>query len=383
MRHPHLTSLVLAAAVLAGFGCAPQSTVVVTATPAPESTPGAAAASDSGGPTLSRPTRNVGGWSIDAREHVDLWLHGYAMLMDDPSLVPYFAPGYRAAMTRLRTGIGSALEANRDRLAQRLTENPNLVSAQFLALYFASWDDLKRGTERFLRDQGDVRAARSDDELRMYATLGTYFPTAADRDWLQLLVRSLDDERSKFYRAHWIQQGQLRASVRGRVEALWSGTYATAFQRFMRGAMQREGYVLLSLPLGGEGRTLSVGRRDNFVAVPFPAAGDDPHEALFVLAHEVVGSTANSAVRDNASAAEQRSGEAAQWSTLAAVRGGAMLLARIAPELVDGYVRYYLRLARVSDVQGDPQGRFAATFPLPDRIRDALQSEIDAVLGGI
>ena len=381
MHRLSLSSLAIVAALVAATGCGPKSsTVIVEATPAPV---GEAAANDAADRGEARPARSTGGWSVDAREHVDLWLHGYAMLMDDPFLVPYFAPGYRAAMTRLRTGVGSALDANRDRLAQRLTDHPNLGSAQFLALYFASWDDLKRGTERFLRDQGDVRAARSDAELRMYATLGTYFPTAADRDWLQLLVRALDDERGKFYRAYWMQQGQLRASVRGRVEALWAGAPGAALQRFMRAAMQREGYVLLSLPLGGEGRTLAVGRSDNFVAVPFPAAGEDPREALFVLAHEVVGSTANAAVRDNASAADQRSGDAAKWSTLAAVRGGAMLLSRVAPDLVDGYVRYYLRLARVADVDGDPQGRFAATFPLPDRIRDALQSEIDAVLGGI
>ena len=40
---------------------------------------------------------------------------------------------------------------------------------------------------------------------------------------------------------------------------------------------------------------------------------DNAAEAFYVAAHEVVGSTANSAVRDNASAAEERSGDAAKW----------------------------------------------------------------------
>ncbi|MEO7964576.1 MAG: hypothetical protein ABIT38_11800, partial [Gemmatimonadaceae bacterium] len=310
-------------------------------------------------------------------------MHGFGMLLDDPSLVPSFAPGYRATMTKLRTGASTSFDANRDRLLKRMGENPNIASAQFLAFYFASWDDLKRGTDRFLRDRGDVREARNEDELRMYATLRTYFPTSEDRDWLQLFVSSLDDERGKFYRAYWLQQGQQRAAVRGRVEQLWNGTYQAAFGRFMRSSMQKDGYVLLSFPLGGEGRTIAVGRRDNFVAVPFPNSIEAANEAFYVAAHEVVGATANSAVRDNASAAEQRSGDAGKWQTLAAVRGGAMMLARIAPDLLDGYMRYYLKLARVPDVQGDPAARFAATFPLPDRIRDALQVEIDAVLGGI
>lgn len=310
-------------------------------------------------------------------------MHGYAMLLDDPSLVPSFAPGYRAMMAKVRGGTTTALDANRDRLIKRLGENPNLVSAQFLVFYFATWDDLKRGTDRFLRDRGDVRAARSNDELRMYTTLRTYFPTQEDRDWLQLFVSSLDDERGKFYRAYWLQQSSQQAGVRGRIEQLWRGTYQAAFGRFMRGTMQRDGYVVLSLPLGGEGRTIAVGQRDNFVAVPFPASTDEALDAFYVAAHEVVGSTANSAVRDNASAAEERSGDSAKWQTLGAVRGGAMMLERVAPDLVDGYMRYYLRLARVTNVAGDVAARFTATFPLPDRIRDALKVEIDGVLGGI
>jgi hypothetical protein len=137
------------------------------------------------------------------------------------------------------------------------------------------------------------------------------------------------------------------------------------------------------LPLGGEGRTIAVGGRDNFVAVPFPAAGADPREALWVAAHEVVGSTATTSVRDNTSAADERAGDTAKWTTLAAVRGGAILLSRVAPELEEGYMRYYLRLARAADPGADLRGRFNATFPLPDRIVEALVRDIDGVLGGI
>jgi hypothetical protein len=319
---------------------------------------------------------------VETREHVDLWLHGFALLQDDASLVPYFRPGYRTELLKLR-GAGGSLEANRAALQRGLSENPNLTSSQFLALYFASWDDLRRGADRFIRDEGDMRGAGSELEVRMYATLRTYFPTANDRAWLRLFVNSLDDERQRFFRSWWVQQQQLRASVRARVDGMWTGTYRGAFARFMNNAMQRDGAILLALPLGGEGRTLAVGGRDNFVSVNFPAPGDDPREAMYVVAHEVVGSVSNAAVRDNASAADQRSGEAGKWSTLAAVRGGAMLLERVAPDLRDGYLQYYLKLARVTPDAGDLQRKFEATFPLPDAIRDAVRRQIDAVLGGI
>ncbi len=333
-------------------------------------------------PTGVAARRGDGGWRLDTREHVDLWLHGFALLQDDASLVPYFRPGYRAAIQGVRSGVSGQLDANRDQLQRHFGTNANLTAAQFLALYFADWDDMRRGIERFVSDDGDVRRARTQEELRMYATIRTYFPTAADRDWLRLFVRSLDDERTRFYRSYWMQQQQRRASVRASIETLWAGTYRSAMSGFLRNSAQRDGTILLSLVLGGEGRSLAVGQRDNFVTVTFPGEGGDPREALYVVAHEVVGGVATAAVRDNASAAEDRSGDAGRWGTLAAVRGGAMLLERVAPDLLAGYRRYYLSLARAQP-GADEAATFAATFPLPPQIVTALQRQIDVVLGGI
>jgi hypothetical protein len=371
-----LATLVLL--VLAAAGCARRSsTVVVAATPGPATDPASSASSNRGS------TARDAGWNLDAREHVDLWLHGFALLQDDASLVPYFRPGYRATLSSVRPATGGTLEANRAQLQQRLASTPSLVSAQFLALYFASWDDLRRGVERFLRDQGEVRAARTQDELRMYATIRTYFPTADDREWLRLFVLGLDDERARFFRGWWLQEQQRRADVRATVEQLWTQQYRGAFVRFMRNSMQREGLILLSVVLGGEGRTLAVGGRDNFVTVTFPSSTAEAAQAMSVVAHEAVGTVANAAVRDQSSAAEQRSGDADRWQTLAAVRGGALLLQRVAPDLVAGYQRYYLSLARVAVPAGDPTAAFVATFPLPDRIVTALDRQIEMVLGGI
>lgn len=371
-------TVILALLTWGATGCGSRpSTVVVTATPATGTEPAPSASSN-----RSTPSRD-GSWRLDAREHVDLWLHGFALLQDDASLVPYFRPGYRASMASVRPDTRGTFEAGREQLQQRLAATPSLISAQFLALYFASWDDLRRGVERFLRDAGEVRAARTQEELRMYATIRTYFPTADDRDWLRRFVQGLDDERTRFYRGWWLQEQQRRAEVRAEVERLWSQQYRGGFTRFMRNSMQRDGAILLSLVLGGEGRTLAVGGRDNFVTVTFPASPADAPQAMYVLAHEVVGTVANAAVRDNASAADERSGDTARWQALAAVRGGAMLLQRVAPDLLPGYQRYYLSLARSAVPAGDPATAFVTTFPLPDRIVTALDRQIEMVLGGI
>lgn len=370
-----MPAALIAALVLAG--CGSSRPIVVATTPGPPVTATQGATRPEGASAAAA------GWRFDVREHVDLWLHGFALLQDDASLVPYFRPGYRDAMRAVRPATNGQLDVNRAMLSRRLGENPNLTSSQFLPLYFANWDDMRRGVERFLRDNGDVRGARSQEELRMYATIRTYFPTSEDRDWLRLFVQGLDDERSRFYRAYWIQQQQRRASQRSAVTALWANSYGTAIGRFMRNNAQRDGTILLSLPLGGEGRTLSVGQRDNFMTVNFPGEGDEAREAIYAIAHEVVGSVATAAVRDNASTAEARSGESDRWATLATVRGGALLLARVAPDLVTGYQRYYLSLARVRVGADDAASRFEATYPLPSKILDALQRQIDIVLGGI
>jgi hypothetical protein len=326
------------------------------------------------------------GWAVESREHVDLWLHGFAMLTGagDSSLVPYFRPGYYNDLSQARRALNasSQLDANAMVLSRRLSENAGLVSAQFLSLYFANWSDLRAGCEHFLRDQGDVRAAPTNEAMRMYATLATYFPTSADRDWLRLFLASLDDERTRFFRGYWAREQASRAAVRAQFVSIWNGRYSSSLGRFMRGANQRRGTVLLSFALGGEGRTLALGQRDNFVAVTFPADVGQSTEVLYTIAHEVVGGVSNAVVRDNASAADQRSGDAGRWTTLAPVRGGLLLLERVAPELSDGYRRYYLRLARQTP-SGDVARQFATVFPLPPAILAALERQVQLVLDGI
>ena len=54
-------------------------------------------------------------WPIKTREHVDLWLHGFAMLQEDTTFVPFFRRGYSTNMTVLknRANVVTQLDANR------------------------------------------------------------------------------------------------------------------------------------------------------------------------------------------------------------------------------------------------------------------------------
>jgi hypothetical protein len=342
-----------------------------------------------GGTVTSGPTEQSVGrpdviWPIKVREHVDLWLHGYAMLQEDTTFVPFFRRGYGTDMTVLknRANVVTQLDANRDKLRARFAINPRLINAQFVPLNFASWNDLTSAVDLFIRSNGDPRAASSQQQANAIAFLAAYFQTGADRDWLRLFVQSLTDESNKFYHSYWQQQQRERANVLELADTLWQRTYRPRMQRFFNNTQQAQGEILLSLPLDGEGRTQTNGTRSNTITVTFPDRPNDAVEAIYVIAHEAVGQLATTAVTDNITPEQGRAGLGERYQSSAAVRGGALLIQRSAPEILDGYMRYYLRAVN-RPVGSNVQATFTSTFSIPDTIRDAIARQLDVVLGGI
>ena len=249
-------------------------------------------------------------WPIKTREHVDLWLHGFALLQNDPTQIPFFRRGYRdsVAMSKNRVNLLTQIDANRERLSARFTAFPNLVSAQFVALYFGSWEDVRSAAELFLRSNGDPRAANNQQAAQIIQMFAGYFPTAPDRDWLRLFVQSLEDERAKFFHSFWLEEQRVRAPALATLDTLWQENYRPKMQRYLNNTQQATGDFLLSLPLDGEGRTITVGTSLNIVTVAFPARPADAREAIYVFAHEVVAAVTGPAINDETSPAEKREG---------------------------------------------------------------------------
>ena len=323
-------------------------------------------------------------WPIKTREHVDLWLHGFALLQEDTTFVPFFRRGYSTDMIVLknRANVVTQLDANRDKLRSRLAINPQLINAQFVPLSFPTWTEMSQVVDLFLRAGGDPRAASSQEQANAIAFLAAYFQTAADRDWLRLFMQSLNDESNRFYHSYWVQQQRERSNVLDLVDTLWQRTYRPRIQKFLNNTQLAQGEILLSLPLDGEGRSLTSGKQSNILTVTFPARSNDAVEAIYVIAHEAVSGIASTAVTDNITPEQRRSGLGERYQSSAAVRGGALLLQRTSPEILDGYMRYYLRSVNRS-AGTSVQTTFIATFTLPDTIRDALTRQLDVVLGGI
>jgi hypothetical protein len=382
---PRLRRAALGVALLAATlgGCA--GGPPVTETPPPSSGRATPASSEPVAATpLPANTPLDVRWPLKTREHVDLWLHGYALLQNDTSLVPFFRRGYRDEMLRRRTEarVTTMLDANMDTLRVQLAARPALINGQFVPLYFADWDALQAAIRAFNEANGDPRRAGNPLLAQQVAFLAQSFPSAADRDWLRLFALSLEDERARYYDAYWKGEEQQRLPIFTAVDSLWQRVYRPKLQGFLNNSRQPNGDLMLALPLGGEGRTVSGGATESVVTVTYPASREAAAEAVYVAVHEFVGATAAQVLADHTSPADKRAGLDQQLQSAAAVRAGLMLLQRAAPELAAGYASYYVRVTG-REPGSDPLATLATTFPLPDAVRDGLAQQIANILGGI
>ena len=97
-------------------------------------------------------------WPVKTREHVDLWLHGFALLSNDSSAqVPLFRRGYRDDLTVLKNkaNVLTQLDVNHDKLSRQLTSSRLLINAQFVPFYFSSLDEMRSAIDRFVASNGN------------------------------------------------------------------------------------------------------------------------------------------------------------------------------------------------------------------------------------
>jgi hypothetical protein len=327
----------------------------------------------------------TGGWRVATLEHVDLWLHGFALLTSDTGRVPFFARGYKQQVTALKRqkNLFTQLDANQTELSARFGTNPALANAQFVAMYFPSFQEIVNATDLTIRSNGDPRAASDPQMQQEIYILAQNFPTPADRNWLRLFVQSLQDESTRFYHSYWTNEQATRGAGFAAFQEAWQSRYYPRLSRFLNNTQQAGGQLVLSPTIGGEGRTISDGKQTNMIVVDYPATIAAAPQALYTFVHEAVARLVDESIRDNTTPAEVRSGASGAYTGNGAVRGGALLLQRVAPELVPDYMRFYLRTMNVTPPTGDPSAAFAASFPLPAAIITALNKQIDIVLGGI
>jgi hypothetical protein len=325
----------------------------------------------------------VNPWSVKTSYVLDLWLHGYAMVQRDTTQVPFFRRGYRqmVAAAKSSRSVSTQLDANAATLQRGLDANPALISGQFLGLQERTWDEMQADITAFLEANGDPNAARDSTMRPAIAAYAQSYPNKSDRDWLRLFAQSLADEHTRFYQQYWNDRQRELAPVLARVDSLFTSRYYPPLRGYLNNAQLERGEMLLSLPLDGEGRTITSGQ--SAIAVEFPARPDSAIEAVYVFVHEASGLASGQAVSDNTTPSEKQTGAASRYQSAAAVRTGALLLRRTIPDLVSGYERFYIRAAGGRGNASDLDGELARTFPLPQVMVDAIGKQIDRLLSTI
>lgn len=324
-------------------------------------------------------------WPVKTREHVDLWLHSLALLQDDTSTVPIFGRGYRERMTITKNSraIYTTLDEQRHALATDAAGQKHLLEAQFLALYFGTWPEMKQAIEYFLRAEGDPRRANNRDVQGIVAFLAQQFPRADDRAWLRRLVDAVQAEYDSFYKAYWLEQFRARDRALAVTDSLWQNAWRPGLQRFLNYTQQASGDLILSLVLGGEGRAIPAGERANQYAVAFPATPDSAEVLLYTFAHEAAGTIAKVAVDDNLTPAQQREGLGTRYLSHGLVRGGALLVEQVVPGGGERYARWYLAQMGRPVPELDALAALAEAFPMPEPMLAEMRRQIALSFQGI
>ena len=303
------------------------------------------------------PSRSDAQWPIKTREHVDLWLTAFAELSTDTSAkVPVYRRDYldQLALAQNQQGILTSLDSVHDGLQAHWDQAPKLADARGLALDAGTWEEMQSAIDLYLNPPTDKKHSKAvvpDVESR----LADYFSGPGDRDWLRALDHGLQGARQQFYHGWWVAEERRRRPILVATDSLWRLT-EPKLDRFLAATHQATGEIILAMPVDGEGITFKEPSGRTSLAAPFPDSVADAAQVIYVFAHVAARALAG------------RNDE--PYMEALCVRGGYLLLSKAAPELAEGYTRYYLRTS--------PAGQdLAKAFPLPDAIRDALAHQID------
>lgn len=316
-------------------------------------------------------------WRFSTEEHIALWYHGLALArvgVEADAPVPFYRPDYHDMVAAARGAASGSTLLARDAaaLGARMTSAGAADGLQFLPLYFDDWGQLRQSVDVWRQAGGDPNRVAAAAQP-VVAFLSARFPNATQRNAVVEWVNALEAERTAFFSSWWAASRP--AALAEATQALWQET-RPRLTPFLRYTDASSGQVSLTPALGGEGR-MDAGR-----GVVVAAIGGTPAEDARIvvgrIVHELAYGPAADAVRDAVAPARIREIGESVLVARAAVRGGAMVLERLAPELADDYTRYYLRVA------GAPSSSsLARAYPLPEELLESLTTSIRLATSGI
>ncbi len=304
-------------------------------------------------------------WTATTDAGAVLWYHCLALLdVRGPGELPLHEPGYagRVAREKAARDVRTRLDAEAERLGAALRADPAFEVLHFVPLYFAAsersamLDALRRVAE------GAPPGALTERERFGAAAVSGVLRTPEQRRLLGRLVAVMEEE----WRV-WLGPERARApmAVPAAFDATWR-RLEPQLRPYLRARRLDGGRILLVPALGADGRFfegLPAVRDDNVVAVGTAAGGAD---AAWRVVRELCYPAVRQALRARVTG-DRETGE--RESGRAAVRCGALLLERLAPEEVPAYETAWLRAAGRS-------GSFAEAFAVSEEVLAALRREL-------
>jgi len=270
------------------------------------------------------------------------------------------------------------MQAAADSIAREFAGSSSYDRLQFLPLYFADATTLFNSIRLWQQAEGNPQAAGSRQGAEAVALLNSMFETARLRHWVVEFARVLEAERSAYYGAYWQEREPQLRSLAEAARREWSAM-APGLAPLLRYLQVTGGEALLTPSLAAEGRTIT---ERTFVrsAIGAPTSSTAGADVAYSLVHELMFSLVGEVVREHVAPARLRDLGEDAVNSRAAVRAGAVALARLAPAHGDGYRNFYLRAAGRT---GTGEAAFRAAFPLPTELESALPAAVEQALAGI
>lgn len=309
-------------------------------------------------PSALRAQQRDASWQVTASPMLELWSRGAALATrESGGPLQLYAVAARDAAGGW-AALGRAMQPFRGAIAS---------DSAFEVLHFAAIplaaEDPASALRALLAPGGGSIAVE-----RIRSALAVALPDPVRRQVMQGFLRALEQGWSEGGRDAWRREAPDRAARLAQLQGAWQSEFLPALSPFLRGIGARGGVILVQPAIGGEGRVLDDGAGRWIVAVS-ESPGARPllaavRELCFPLVQRVLDASAVERGTDRAVAAALRE--------RAAVRCGAMLLARRLPARLRAYEVLY---GAASEAQ------LASRHPLPPAAERALAVAVTRAAG--
>ncbi|MEN8144700.1 MAG: hypothetical protein ABFS14_07070 [Gemmatimonadota bacterium] len=323
-------------------------------------------------------------WRVIVLPQVDLWYHGLATAgLQGLGPYPLYEPGYAARLKVSKAEAQTAPTALEDRVVgfgSSFATDPAFEVFHFVPLYFASSavEPMLGALDVVGGAEGAPAAVDVMARFGASAVAGA-IPRTDQRATLADWTAALRAEWDGFFADYWRELAVRNASHLQSIQAEWNDQFAPRLAAYLTEYRLDGGVLVLSDPVGPEGRIFEGdpgNRSDNIVVVGFDE-GAGPRAPLYAAVRELCFPLVREILAGQPAAANRAS--SASRSSTAAVRCGAFVLDRFAPDLAPGY-----RSSFTPGASGAPAhvtAAFDRKYAMDAALGAALQNRLGAIPG--